>query len=96
MEQPTQTVFARLHVWGFTVSCAVAAAVLSVLALPLHMWKHEHFAGYGMGQGGPGPYGPEGHAMGLWPVWMLLLVTLWAGIAGAIVAAVYNAMVARR
>jgi hypothetical protein len=98
MQESPQPVYLRFHVWGFTVASAVAAAVLCLLTLPVHMWKHQRYAGYGMLHGGPGAYPGAGPAMmhhagfGLWPLWALILVVLWAGIGGAIFAAVYNAM----
>jgi hypothetical protein len=102
MQQPAQPVFLRLHVWGFAVASAVAAVALCLLTLPLHLWMHQRHGAYGMMHGGLGTYPGAGHMMmshpglGLWPLWALILVALWAGIAGAIVAAVYNAIAQRR
>jgi hypothetical protein len=89
-------------VWGFTVASAVAAVVVTLLALPLHLWKHQRYAMYGAMHSGAGQY-PGGYptamhhaGFGLWPVFAIILVAVWAGIGGAIVAAVYNAMVRER
>lgn len=100
MQQPNQPVLLRLGVWAFAVASAVAAAALCILTLPVHLWMHERFAGYGMMHGGgypgAGPWMMHQGGLGLWPLWALILVSLWAGIGGAIVAAVYNTVVQRR
>ncbi len=93
-------------------TAAFAFAVLALpLTFVLHHrhagYGMTHGGGYNMGPGGGGyPMGPGGagygmmHAGGgmpvLWHVGMLLAFVLWAGVAGAIVAAVYNAVAGRR
>jgi hypothetical protein len=93
---------ARLHVWGLTVASGVAALLMGLLALPLHLLKLHGLMTRGPMGTPPGMgYPPQGmmqphawHAgggIGLL-VLGLILLAVWGGIAGAVVAAVYNAL----
>jgi len=83
-----------------SLAFATAAFALAVLALPLAMLHHH--VGYGMMRGGGYPMPQAGGGYGMmhygggipwmWHIGMLLVFVLWAGISGAIVAAVYNAV----
>ena len=78
-----------------SVAYAVAALAVSILAWPLKFLIH-HRALYPMAPGGAAyPMAHHGGAS-LWHLGLLLVFVLWAGIAGAIIAAVYNAMIAKR
>ena len=101
MPDEVQQSYLRLNVWATCVSFAVAAAALAILAWPFTLLAHHrmyemHDGGYPMMHGGAayGKYG-GGAAVGV-HVGIFLAFVIWAGIAGAIVAAVYNAMVGRR
>jgi hypothetical protein len=99
MQEPIQPLFQRLSIWAMSVAFATAAFALAVLAFPLAMLHHH--MGYKMMRGGGYPMPQAGgdygmmHAGGMpwmWHIGMLLVFVLWAGISGAIVAAVYNAV----
>lgn len=105
MDQSSSSL-ARLHVWGLTVASGVAALLMGLLALPLHLLKYAHEMRAPMMRGPMGTppgmgYPPQGvlepHAwqagggIGLL-VLGLILLAVWGGIAGAVVAAVYNAL----
>ena len=95
-----QPFFQRLSIWAMSVAFATAAFALAVLTFPLAMLHHH--MGYKMmrGSGYPmpapgGDYAMMHHAGGMpwmWHIGMMLAFVLWAGISGAIVAAVYNAV----
>jgi hypothetical protein len=102
MQTPSPLVWQRLNVWGFTVASATAAVVLCIVTLPLHIWMRHHWTPYGMMHGG-GAYTSPGYPMmhhagfGLMHVVVaLVMVAVFAGIGGAVVAAVYNAMLRER
>jgi hypothetical protein len=106
MTDQSNASYGRLHVWGLTVASGAAALLMGLLALPLHLLKHVHEMREPMMRGPMGTppgmgYPPQGmmqphtwHAggeIGLLVVGLILLA-VWGGIAGAVVAAVYNAL----
>ena len=101
MQNPSHLSYLRLNVWGLTVGCAATTFLLGLISWPAHaiMWAHRASV-YGM-PGAPGypmrhgTYFEVSH-FGVWHLGLLAIVALWAGIGGAILAAVYNAVAARR
>jgi hypothetical protein len=100
----------RLNIWALTIGFTVAAMVDGLLAWPAHVWMHPRFGmGTSPGMfGGPGAVGVPG-MMGQqgmvamhgswnagWVLVCLLALGVYAGVAGAIIGAVYNAVVSRR
>lgn len=94
MQDSTRLVFQRLNVWALAVGSAVSAVVVMLLAWPLKLLMHhevrtdmhEHADYYAVHHGDTA----------LWHLGMLVVIALWAGIGGAVVAAVYNAVAARQ
>ncbi len=102
MESPSIPSYVRLNVWGLTVASAVTALLLGLISWPLHamMWMNR-MGGYGMHGPGypmPGPGYPmmQGGYFGVWHLELLVIVAVWAGIGGAALAAIYNAVGAKR
>ena len=85
-DSPTSPRYGRLSIWGLAVGFATAALVLGLFMWPAGMMMR---GGWGsntiMGQS---PY----PMMGGWYLGGLLFMVVIAGLAGAIVAAVHNAI----
>jgi hypothetical protein len=95
-------VYARLHVWSLSLASALTTLLLGLIAWPIHaMMMARAAARYGMytgpWRGMAGPHAPMMHpALGSWHLLGLVIVLIWAGIAAAILAALYNAFIPKR
>lgn len=83
--------FLRLSVWAATVASATTALIMGVLWLPLHLMRAR--ASFGVM---PHPMSAGGGFAGGWVLVALLVVLVYGGVAGAIFAAIYNAVLSRR
>jgi hypothetical protein len=94
----------RFNVWATTLASAATGLIIVILSLPFHrMHPRMGLAGprIGIVAPGVGVVPPHPAPLGGGPVvgWIfigLLAVIVYAGIAGAIFAAIYNAIVSRR
>jgi hypothetical protein len=104
MEQNTG--YLKLNVRAATLASAITAVIMVVLSLPVHivMYAHEMRPEMAPG-GGPMPHGPGSEMMqppmwGIgfagWIIVALLVVIVYSGVAGAIFAAIYNALLPKR
>jgi hypothetical protein len=94
----------HINVWGLTVGFAAAAIVVGLLSWPLHLmvrWAVWGMGGPGMmgapGMMGGGPMGAAhptigGGTLAVWYIGGLLAFAIIASVAGAIIAAVHNAL----
>lgn len=99
MDQPTRTGFFALNVWSTTLASALTALIVAILSLPLHFMHMGHgMGGRGqMGLHGGMPYAaPNPGLIFVWVLIALLVVFVYAGVAGAIFAAIYNTILSRR
>jgi hypothetical protein len=99
--------YLKFNVGATAAASAVTALIIAILALPLHLMRERAVVGFaGAGRVFPGPgreFPPAGmphpmgggFALGLLLVW-LLIVLVYAGVAGALFAAIYNVTLTRR
>lgn len=98
---PVAGPFLRLHVWSLALASALTALILAIIAWPIHaMMMARAAVRYGTYGGWQGPAGAHAplmmhHTMGPWHLLGVTVVMVWAGIGGAIVAALYNAFIGR-
>ena len=105
MEQPQQPKSLSLDVWSVTAASALTALIVAILSLPLHLMHAGRMVGGAMGgprsgmpmQGMMQPHlAPSPGMILVWVLIVLLVVFVYGGIAGAIFAALYNAILTRR
>jgi len=82
----------RLNIWGFAVGFAVASLFLAVIMWPAGMLMHGTWGSNPMMGPGARPMMGYGAGYGGWYIGGFLFVVVVAGIVGAIVAAVHNAL----
>lgn len=91
--------FLRLNVGAMAAASAVTALIIAILALPLHLMRERTMLATPRGTIFPAPGPPHpmggGFALGFLLVW-LLIVLVYAGVAGALFAAIYNVTLTRR
>lgn len=98
------SLYLRLNVWGLALASALTTVILGLIAWPIHAMMMAHAAARYGTYGGPWqgmPSGPHAPMMmhpglGAWHFFGLIIVMIWAGVGGAILAALYNAFIARR
>jgi hypothetical protein len=92
--------FLQLNVGAFALACAITAFIAGLVAWPFQamMWaRAARYGVYGPWHGMAGPHAPMMHAgLGAWHLLALVILFVWAGIFGAILAALYNAFVPKR
>lgn len=93
----------KLSIKATMLSSALTALIMVLLSLPIHLMRWQWMGGMEHGAGTWLPGHPWGHGMmmqqaqmGGWPViaWILLAIAVlmvYAGLTGAIFAAIYNA-----
>lgn len=89
--------YLRLNVGATAAAGAVTAIIMAILAFPLHL-MHRTIFGAPRGMMFPGQVVP--HPMmgagGVWIIIGLIVLLAYAGVAGAIFAAIYNVTMTRR
>lgn len=106
MEQSQPIRFLTLNAWSVTLASALTALIVAILSLPLHLMhmgrgfgSHEAMLGPRGGYPMQGVMQHPAPSPGLIVVWVLialLVVFVYGGVAGAIFAALYNALLSRR
>ncbi len=100
MQQPEQQPggYLRLNVGATALAGAVTAIILAIVSLPLHLLHRTMFgATRGMMFPGGGAIHPAmGAGSAAWILLGCLVVLVYAGVAGALFAIIYNAMLTRR
>ena len=97
--EPQPAAFLRLNVWGVTLSSALTALIVLILSFPLHLMHQRSMAG---ARGGGPDFGAPHPMMGgdgisvAFVLIALLLALVYGGVAGAIFASLYNAILNRR
>jgi len=90
---PASPGYSHLSVWGFAVGFAASALFLGVIMWPAGMMMHGAWGSNPMMGQGAHPMMGYGSGYGWWHTGGLLLGAIIAGVAGAIIAAVHNALV---
>jgi len=106
MQQPEHdSAYLRLNVWTAALASAITAVIIAVLSLPVHLTMHARAMRETWGPNGAPSPGPPGTMMqspmwgagfAAWIIVALLVVIVYSGVAGAIFAAIYNALLRKR
>ncbi len=90
--------YVRVHVWSATLAAAVTALLLGLIAWPIRaaLWAHAWRHGAWRGMTGAPAHPMMAHPMLFHPMagvhlLAIVVVAIWAGIGGAVFAALYNA-----
>jgi hypothetical protein len=93
----------KLNVWSVTLASVITAVVMTVLTLPFRALVAAHMMRVWSAEGGAALPGAMmrhpmlGGGFGIAALFVgLLVVVVYSGIAGALFAAIYNALVARQ
>lgn len=96
--EPQPITFSRLNVWGVTLSGALTALIILILSLPFHLMHQRSMGeprGFSPGAAAQHPM-MGGEGIVAFVLIALLLALVYGGVAGAIFASIYNAILNRR
>ncbi len=104
MQQSDKLTYLELRVWTTALASASTAVIIAILSLPIHLMMHAHgmregwrTSGAARAPGGSMMHAPmSGAGFVGWIFVALLVLIVYSGVAGAIFAATYNALVRKR